>query len=166
MRIFGAIFPGNEGQARCLSYAESERRARLPSYEKTETGKGPRYYKMDSRKLAVLCRDLAENRKADNVVVLDVRKISSITDYFVIVSGTSEPHLRAISDEIIDKLHDEHGIKPRAVDGTLQTNWLVLDFFDVIVHVMRDEVRERYDLEGLWGDAPKVRARRKTTAQA
>ena len=121
---------------------------------------------MDSRKLAVLCRDLAENKKAENVVVLDVRKISSITDYFVIVSGTSEPHLRAISDEITDKLHHEHGIKPRAIDGTLQTNWLVLDFFDVIVHVMRDEVRERYDLEGLWGDAPKVRSRRKTTAQA
>ena len=121
---------------------------------------------MDSRKLAVLCRDLAENRKAENVVVLDVRKISSITDYFVIVSGTSEPHLRAISDEITDKLLDDYGIKPRAVDGTLQTNWLVLDFFDVIVHVMRNEMRERYDLESLWGDAPKVRARRKTTAQA
>ena len=160
------IFPGNERQARCLSYAESERRARRLSYEKTKRARRPRYYKMDSRKLATLCRDLAENKKADNVVVLDVRKISSITDYFVIVSGTSEPHLRAISDEIIDKLHEEHGIKPRAVDGTLQTNWLVLDFFDVIVHVMRDEVRERYDLEGLWGDAPKVRARRKTTAQA
>ena len=121
---------------------------------------------MDSRKLAVLCRDLAENRKAEGVVVLDVRKISSITDYFVIVSGTSEPHLRAISDEITEKLRSEHSIKPRAIDGTLQTNWLVLDFFDVIVHVMRNDVRERYDLEGLWGDAPKVRSRRKTTAQA
>ena len=121
---------------------------------------------MDSRKLAVLCRNLAENKKAENVVVLDVRKLSSITDYFVIVSGTSEPHLRAISDEIRDKLREDHDIKPRAVDGTLQTNWLVMDFFDVIVHVMRHDARERYDLEGLWGDAPKVRARRKTTAQA
>jgi ribosome-associated protein len=121
---------------------------------------------MESKKLAVLCRDLAENKKAENVVVLDVRKISSITDYFVIVSGTSEPHLRAISEEITDTLHEDHDIKPRAVDGTLQTNWLVLDFFDVIVHVMRPEVRQRYDLEGLWGDAPKLRARRKTTTQA
>lgn len=121
---------------------------------------------MDSRKLALLCRDLADNKKAEDIVVLDVRKLSSITDYFVIASGTSEPHLRAISDEITDRLQEEHRVKPRAVDGTVQTNWLVLDFFDVIVHVMRGDVRERYDLEGLWGDAPRLRASRKTTARA
>lgn len=121
---------------------------------------------MDSKKLALLCRELADNKKAENIVVLDVGEISSITDYFVIVSGTSEPHLRAISDEIIDKLRDEHQIRPRAVDGTLQTAWLVLDFFDVIVHIMRADVRERYDLESLWGDAPRVKPRRKTSAKA
>jgi len=120
---------------------------------------------MDSKKLALLCRDLADNRKAEDIVVLDVGEISSITDYFVIVSGTSEPHLRAISDEIIDKLREEHHIRPRAVDGTLQTAWLVLDFFDVIVHIMRGDVRERYDLEGLWGDAPRVKPRRKASAK-
>jgi len=120
---------------------------------------------MDSKKLALLCRDLADNRKAENIVVLDVGEISSITDYFVIVSGTSVPHLRAISDEIIDKLREEHHIRPRAVDGTLQTAWLVLDFFDVIVHIMRGDVRERYDLEGLWGDAPRVKPRRKASAK-
>jgi len=116
---------------------------------------------MESRKLALLCRDLAENKKAENTVVLDMRGISSITDYFVIVSGTSEPHLRAISDEIIEKLWDEHGLKPRAIDGTLQAAWLVLDFFDVIVHVMRTDAREHYNLEGLWGDAPRIRPRRR-----
>lgn len=112
---------------------------------------------MDSRKLAKLCRELADNRKAENIVVLDVRKISSLTDYFVICSGTSEPHLRAISDEITDKLRDEHDVRPRAVDGTLQTAWVVMDFFDVIVHVMRADVRDRYNLESLWGDAPLVK---------
>ena len=121
---------------------------------------------MDSKKLALLCRELADNKKADDVVVLDVRKLSSITDYFVIASGTSEPHLRAISEEITGKLREAHGLRPRAVDGTIQTNWLVLDFFDVIVHVMRADVRERYDLEGLWGDAPKVRGRKCATARA
>ena len=121
---------------------------------------------MDSRKLALLCRELADNKKAENIAVLDVRKISSITDYFVIASGTSEPHLRAISDEITEKLRETHDLRPRAVDGTLQTNWLVLDFFDVIVHIMRNDVREHYDLEGLWGDAPKLRARKKTTVPA
>jgi ribosome-associated protein len=115
---------------------------------------------MESRKLAQLCRELADNKKAEGLVVLDLRKLSSVTDYFVIASGTSEPHLRAISDEIGDRLREDHGLRPHAVDGTLQAAWLVLDYFDVIVHVMRNDVRERYDLEGLWGDAPRVRPRR------
>lgn len=116
---------------------------------------------MDSKKLAMLCRELAENKKGENIVVLDVHEVSSITDYFVIVSGSSEPHLRAISDEILTKLRDEQDLRPRTVDGSLQTAWLVLDYFDVIVHVMRADVRERYDLEGLWGDAPKVKPKKK-----
>ena len=116
---------------------------------------------MDSKKLAIFCRELADNKKAENILVLDVHEISSITDYFVIASGTSEPHLRAISDEITDKLREQHKVRPRAVDGTLQAGWLVLDFFDVIVHLMRTDVREHYDLEGLWGDAPRVKPRRK-----
>jgi ribosome-associated protein len=114
---------------------------------------------MDSKKLALLCREFADNKKAEDLVVLDVRKLSSVTDFFVIASGTSEPHLRAILDEIIDRLRDEHNERPRAVDGTAHGAWVVLDFFDVIVHIMRADVRERYDLEGLWGDAPRVKVR-------
>lgn len=121
---------------------------------------------MDSRKLALRCRELADSKKAENIVVLDVRKISSITDYFVIVSGTSEPHLRAITDEIIEALRQDHELRPRAVDGTLHTAWLVLDYFDVIVHVMRQDVRDRYDLEGLWGDAARVRAGKKNLTRS
>ena len=123
---------------------------------------------MDSKKLALLCRELAENKKAEDIVILDVRELSSVTDYFVIASGTSEPHLRAIVDEITDKLREDYDLRPRAVDGTLQTAWLVLDYFDVIVHVMRGDVRDRYDLETLWGDAPRVRpkSRRKAAAHA
>ena len=114
---------------------------------------------MDSKKLALLCREFADNRKAEDLVVLDVRKLSSVTDYFVIASGTSEPHLRAILNEITDKLRDEHAVRPRVVDGTMPGAWVVLDFFDVIVHVLRTDARARYDLEGLWGDAPKVKPR-------
>lgn len=113
---------------------------------------------MESRKLALLCRALAEEKKAEDVVVLDVRKVSSVTDYFVLATGTSEPHLRAISSEIRDGLKVNNSLRPRAVDGTLQAGWIVLDFFDVIVHVLRKDQREKYDLEGLWGDAPRVRA--------
>ena len=120
---------------------------------------------MDSKKLALLCRELADNRKAENIVILDLRELSSVTDYFVICTGNSEPHLRAIVDEITDQLREEHAVRPRAMDGTLQTAWIVLDFFDVIVHVMRGDVREHYDLEGLWGDAPRVRARRAARAK-
>jgi ribosome-associated protein len=120
---------------------------------------------MDSKKLALLCRELADNKKAENVMVLDVRELSSVTDYFVIGSGTSEPHLRAIVNEISDKLKEDHGIKARAMDGTFQTAWVVLDFFDVIVHIMRADVRDRYDLETLWGDAPRIKSRKRTPAK-
>lgn len=121
---------------------------------------------MDSRKLALLCRELADNKKGEDILVLDVHRVSSITDFFVIASGTSEPHLRAISDEILDTLRDKHGLRPKSVDGTLNGGWLVLDLFDVIVHVMRPEMRQRYDLEALWGDAPQVKPRRKAPANA
>ena len=121
---------------------------------------------MDSRKLALLCRELADNRKAEDIVVLDLRKLSNITDYFVICTGTSEPHLRAIVDEIQERLEEDHHLTSRGTDGSINTNWVVLDYFDVIVHVMRKDVRELYNLEDLWGDAPKVRARKTKTAAA
>jgi len=108
---------------------------------------------MDSKKLAQLCREYADNKKAENIVVLDVRKLSSVTDYFVVASGSSQPHLRAIVEEITSKLRDEHDLRPARTDGLTTGAWVVLDFFDVIVHVMHTEVRQRYDLEGLWGDA-------------
>jgi ribosome-associated protein len=115
---------------------------------------------MDSKKLALLCRKLAENKKAEQAVILDVRALSSVTDYFVIVSGTSEPHLRAIANEITERLREEQQVRPRAIDGDGRAAWQVLDYFDVIVHVMRQDTRERYDLEGLWGDAPRLRPTR------
>lgn len=111
---------------------------------------------MESKKLALACAEYADNRKGEKIVVLDMSPVSSITDYFVIATGTSEPHLRAISDEIETKVQSNFGVRPRAVDGTIQGAWMVLDYFDVIVHIMRTDARERYDIEGLWNDAPKV----------
>ena len=112
--------------------------------------------KMDSKKLALLCRTLAENKKAENIVILDVRKLSSVTDYFVIASGGTEPHLRAIVNEILDKLREDFGVRPRRAEGGPGAAWQVLDFFDVIVHIMRTDTREKYNLESLWGDAPRA----------
>ena len=120
---------------------------------------------MDSKKLAQLCREFADNKKAENIVILDVHDLSSVTDYFVVVSGTSEPHLRAIVEEVTSQLREKHAVRPRAVDGKVNGAWVVLDFFDVIVHVMRQDARERYDLEGLWGDAPRAKPRKKAAAK-
>ena len=120
---------------------------------------------MDSKKLALLCRELADNKKAEDITVLDVRELSSVTDYFVIASGTSEPHLRAIVDEITDRLREECDLRPKAIDGTFRGAWVVLDFFDVIVHVMRADMRQRYDLETLWGDAPRIKPRKRAAVK-
>ena len=121
---------------------------------------------MDSRRLALLCRELADNKKAEDILILDVRALSSVTDYFVIAAGSSEPHLRAIVDEIADRLREDYGLRPKAIDGTFRAAWVVLDYFDVIVHVMRQDVRARYDLETLWGDAPRVKPRKRAPARA
>ena len=121
---------------------------------------------MESKKLALLCRTFADNKKAEDLVVLDVRKISSVTDYYVIAGGTSEPHLRAIAGEILDRLHEDHGLAPQRADGAVGGGWLVLDFFDVIVHIMHADMRRLYDLETLWGDAPRVKPRARATATA
>jgi|GEM_PF-104099 len=112
---------------------------------------------MDSKQLALACRALADNKKAENLVVLDVRKLSTVTDFFVIATGTSEPHLRAIENEVLDGLRREHDLKPVHTEGSAQSHWVVADFFDVIVHIMSADVRAHYDIEGLWADAPRVK---------
>lgn len=120
---------------------------------------------MDSRKLALLCRALADDKKGEDIAVLDVRKLSSVTDYFVIVSATSDPHLRALSEHLHLELKRKHGLMPQATDGAPGAGWVVMDFFDVMTHIMRRDVRERYDLEGLWSDAPRVKARARVAAR-
>ena len=89
-------------------------------------------------------------------MVLDLQGISSFTDYFVICSGTSEPHLKAIAGEIEDRLKQDNGVRAVSVDGFPASQWIVLDYLQVIVHVFRQEKREFYSLEDLWSDAPRV----------
>ena len=89
-------------------------------------------------------------------MVLDLEGISSFTDYFVICSGTSEPHLKAISGEIEEQLKTKHGVRAVSVDGFPASQWIVLDYLQVLVHVFRQEKREFYSLEDLWSDAPRV----------
>ena len=89
-------------------------------------------------------------------MVLDLREISTFTDYFVICSGTSEPHLKAIAGEVEARLKEDQGVRAAAIDGFPASQWIVLDYLQVIVHVFHREKREFYSLEDLWGDAPRV----------
>jgi len=85
-----------------------------------------------------------------------MRKISSVTDYLLICSGNSEPHLKAIADEIGRRLRDT-GVRPRHRDGYPPSRWIVMDYNDVMIHIFHPDLREHYALEQLWGDAKRVR---------
>ena len=89
-------------------------------------------------------------------MVLDLREISTFTDFFVICSGTSEPHLKAIAGEIEVRLREDDKVRPSAVDGFPASQWIVLDYLQVIVHVFHRDKRDFYALEDLWSDAPRL----------
>jgi ribosome-associated protein len=89
-------------------------------------------------------------------VILDLQGISTFTDFFVICSGTSEPHLKAIAGEIETRLKTDHDMRPISIDGFPASQWIVLDYMQVIVHVFHRDKREFYSLEDLWGDAPRL----------
>lgn len=89
-------------------------------------------------------------------MILDLRDISSFTDFFVICGGTSEPHLKAIANEIEMRLREDYGIRATAVDGFPASQWIVLDYLQVIAHVFHQDKRAFYSLEDLWGDAPRL----------
>lgn len=98
--------------------------------------------------------EVALERKALDVVVLDLRKISSATDYFVIMSGTSDVHVKAIAEHLLDEL-GKGDTRPDHVEGMTGGRWILLDYIDFVVHVFHPRAREFYQLEGLWGDAPR-----------
>jgi len=96
------------------------------------------------------------DKKAEDVIVLDVSKISSVTDCLVVCSGSSEPQLKAIAEEVAKRARD-NGVRSRHYNRQHGSRWMVLDFNDVIVHIFHPELRERYALEQLWGDGKRVR---------
>ncbi len=108
---------------------------------------------MKSEKLATLVSQSARDKKAYNVIILNLKESSPITDYFVICSGESQLHIRAIADQVIEDLKKQ-GEKPWHVEGYPHADWILLDYIDVVVHVFCQKTREYYALERLWGDAP------------
>jgi ribosome-associated protein len=110
--------------------------------------------KMTPEDLATAAIDYAADRKALDIVQLDLRGIIGYTDYFVICTGRSDRQVKAIHDAIHQGMKSEHGRLPRRVEGVSQAKWILMDYLDVIVHVFTPETREYYRLEQLWGEAP------------
>jgi ribosome-associated protein len=98
----------------------------------------------------------ALDKKALDLDVLEVSELTSIADYFILCSATSERQTQAIADGIVEKMRAEEHIKPLLVEGTTPGRWILIDFGDFIVHIFTEETRRFYGLERLWGDAPNV----------
>ena len=110
---------------------------------------------MDSKEIAITCAKIADEKKAQDIVILDVDKISSITDYFVICAAINERQRHAIADEI-DKQMKKISVMKFGMEGYREAKWVLIDYGDFIVHIFEKEIRGYYDLELLWGDAPKI----------
>ncbi len=110
----------------------------------------------NAEKVAEECAKAADTIGAEDIVVIDLRGISSIADYFVICTGTSMPHLKAIHRDIDKDVEQALGERPVRTCGKSDSMWMVLDYADVLVHVFHKDMREVYALEDLWSDAPRV----------
>ncbi|MDA8165100.1 MAG: ribosome silencing factor [Desulfobacteraceae bacterium] len=110
-----------------------------------------------SLELARLAGRAALDKKAENLVILDVRGISSFTDFFVLMTGRSTRHVQGLAEAVEDALREKR-LSPAATEGLRDGLWVLLDYNDVVVHIFYGETREFYNLEGLWHDAPRVPA--------
>jgi ribosome-associated protein len=105
------------------------------------------------KRLANAVSKFAVEKNGIDIKILDLRKCSDVADYFVICTGSVDVHIKAIADNIVDKLRDK-GVKVWHKEGYQALNWVLLDYITVVVHIFQPEIRTRYALEKLWGDAP------------
>lgn len=108
-----------------------------------------------SKEKSMLLVQMVRDRKAQDVVVLDLRALVGFTDYFVICTGRSDRQVQAIAEHL-EKQCKGLAFKARAIEGLPAARWVLMDFEDVVVHIFQPQVREFYDLEGLWSDAPRL----------
>jgi len=113
--------------------------------------KGPR-----SESLARRLAALADSKKAEDVVVLDMRELVSYTDFLTICTARNERQAKAVVDEVRLQVKHELGLLPGGVDGAGEDGWVILDYLDCVLHVFTDEARDRYQLEDLWREAPRL----------
>ena len=111
-----------------------------------------------AEKLLKLCEEIAYERKAENILRLDLTGMSAVSDYFILCTATSAPHVRAVAERIQRDVLEKLKVKPVHVDGSPESGWIIVDFGLVMVHVMTASCRDLYQLEDLWGDAPKTDA--------
>src|SRR5262245_10268657 len=109
---------------------------------------------MDSQQLLGEIARLASEKKAIEIVELDLRGVLGYTDYFLICSGNTTRQTKAIHDGILEGLKHEHGSLPRRVEGASRADWILMDYLDVVAHIFTPQAREYYRLEDLWGEAP------------
>jgi ribosome-associated protein len=109
---------------------------------------------MTPEQMAAAIAGYASDRKALDIVQLDLRGIIGYTDYFVICSGRTDRQTKAIHDAVAHGMKSEHGVLPQRVEGLPQARWILMDYLDVVVHVFTPEARAYYRLEQLWGEAP------------
>lgn len=103
-----------------------------------------------------LIYNVLDDKKGEDIVIYDIKNVSSIADFMVICTCTSEVHLEAVADELLFVMKHEKDLLPIAVDGLGKSRWVCIDFGDVIIHLMTDDARKFYDLESIWGDCDKV----------
>lgn len=108
---------------------------------------------MNSKDLAKELAELALSKKAENIKILDLRNLTTITDFFVICTGNSDTHVKAVADAVIEG-SKEYGERPWHKEGISHRSWVLLDYVEVVVHIFLNETRNFYGLEKLWGDAP------------
>jgi ribosome-associated protein len=111
---------------------------------------------LDGLELARRCVECALDKKALEPLILDLQAVSTITDYLVICSAQSEPQLKAIANGVVTTLKDDYGRAPLAVDGFPTSQWIVVDYGEVMLHIFHQDKRGLYDLEDLWSDARQV----------
>jgi len=113
---------------------------------------------MSPQELLAEIRRYAEDKKAVDLVAIDLREVLGYTDWFVVCSGNTERQAKAIHDAVLEGLKHEHDLLPRRVEGLASADWILMDYLDVVVHVFTPATREFYRLEQLWGEAPAQRA--------
>ena len=105
---------------------------------------------MDSKHKAEFLLDAIEDRKGQNPTLIDLREKVNVADFFLIVTATSTPHLRALAENVLERVKDEPGMAKPNVQGEASVEWVLMDFGDIVIHLMSEEARERYKLEQFW----------------